>query len=304
MFSCNIGTLFVSFLCMKNNKRIILLISLLASLCSISGCSNSIDSSLPIDITSEDISESSNIHEDPSGNSINDSISEQNKDFEGIVFKNKTFTYDGKIHRVEVENLPEFANVSYVNNDQIEIGTYTVKAIISAKGYNETTLKAKLIIEAIEFKGLKFEDQTFEYDEKPHSIYVENLPDFASVTYTNNNQIYEGVYTVSAKVSAKNYKSVTLTARMTIAKMMPLIDIGDRTLIYNGDNQLVRIEFPNLPYRTTYSYKVDGKTVESENDLRVKTIGTHTVSVTLSNDYYDYLPRTSTAIINKNTNKG
>lgn len=226
------------------------------------------------------------------------SIVDTRKTFENLSMKDLTVKYDGQVHSLKVENVPSFATVKYYYNDKVDAGVYNVEAIVSANGYKSATLKARLTIQALDFEGITFKDQTITYDGNSHSIYVEGAPNFASVSYTGNDKSAKGVYTVTAKVSAKNYNTKTLTAKMTIAKAMPSFDIKDRTLIYDGSNQKVKITLPsNLPYASTAEYKVDGKTVASLNDVRVKTVGTHTVSVTLKNEQYEYDPTTSTATI-------
>lgn len=66
--------------------------------------------------------------------------------FEGVVFENKTYEYDNTIKRIEVEGLPEGAEVEYKNNDKIEIGEYEVTATITKEGYKTLVLKATLKI--------------------------------------------------------------------------------------------------------------------------------------------------------------
>jgi len=219
----------------------------------------------------------------------------KNKDFENLVMKASTVKYDGNVHSLVVENVPSFASVTYTNNDKVNVGTYNVTATVKATGYNTATLTAKLVIQALDFEGLVFNDQTFTYDGNAHSIYVENVPNFASVTYTNNNKIEVGTYTVTAKVSATNYSTKTLTAKMVIAKIAPTFDVGDRTLIYDGTEQKVVINFPDdIEKYYDYAIKVDGKAVTLDT-AKVKTVGNHTVSVTLSRD--GYTSSTSTATI-------
>jgi len=67
-------------------------------------------------------------------------------EFEGISFKNATYEYDGTIKKIEVEGLPEEANVVYEDNEATEIGTYYATATISKNGYKTLTLRATLTI--------------------------------------------------------------------------------------------------------------------------------------------------------------
>lgn len=65
--------------------------------------------------------------------------------------------------------------------------------------------------------GVTLTDASFTYDGEAKSIAVKDLPDDARVTYIGGNSYTDvGVYTVTALVSGKGYKSVTLTATLTI----------------------------------------------------------------------------------------
>ena len=218
--------------------------------------------------------------------------------FEGITFNDATFNYDGEEHSIEVEGLPEFASVEYRGNGKTEIGTYTVYATVTADHYETLDLKAKLTIKGKEFTGITFKDKEFAYDGKWHSIYVEGAPDFATVTYDRQNDQYkEGTYTVTATITAEGYETLVLTAKLIISKKLPDAELLDRTLIYTGEDQRIVFELPDdLPTYTEETYKVDGKTVE-EGDFKVKTLGEHTASITLTNTYWGYKASTVTAKI-------
>ena len=70
--------------------------------------------------------------------------------------------------------------------------------------------------------GMQFEDQTFVYDGKYHSLEVKNKSDAVRVTYDNNNHKEPGTYVVTAHFRApKGYDQESfydLTATMTIVK--------------------------------------------------------------------------------------
>ena len=66
--------------------------------------------------------------------------------FKGLSLKNRVFDYDGKTHSLFVEGLPEFATVTYLNNDQTNAGKYKVTAIVKATNYNTKSLEANLTI--------------------------------------------------------------------------------------------------------------------------------------------------------------
>ena len=68
---------------------------------------------------------------------------------EGVSLSDKTFTYDGLEHSLEVEGeIPSGVTITYQNNNQTEAGEYTVSAKLSSldNKYAEKTLSAKLNI--------------------------------------------------------------------------------------------------------------------------------------------------------------
>ena len=127
-------------------------------------------------------------------------------DLSGVVFEGIEVTYDGKTYSIEVSNLPEGLNVSYVGNGVSEVGTYEVKAIIEDKEKNILKeLTATIIIKALEEKpidlsGVKFEDKTFTHNGEEHSIYVSTLPEGLDVKYEGNGISEIGTFTVVAKI--------------------------------------------------------------------------------------------------------
>lgn len=219
------------------------------------------------------------------------------KIFHGITFNSQEFIYDGKAHSIYCDNVPSFASVSYKNNNQTNKGTYTVTATITAQDYETLTLSATLTIKNNKFTGITFKNQTFTYDGYSHSIYVEGAPEFASVSYEGNNKSAIGTYKVTATISATGYDTLTLTATMTISKALPNVDMPNRTLIYDGNNQVITFKYPdNLPSKTNATFKINGTTVTEEN-FKVKQVGTYTAQVILTNTELGYTSSTTTATI-------
>lgn len=227
-------------------------------------------------------------------------IFDNKADFSNITFVDQAYEYDGEYHSIYVKGAPDFATITYKNNNQKDIGRYLVTATIEAENYHTKVLNAYMSITERTFKNITFKNQTIPYDGEYHSIYVEGAPDFATVTYRNNNQRELGTYNVTATISAVGYKTLTLSASMVIAKILPEAILENRTLIYNGMNQLISYSLPELTYGVKsyleIEFYVDNKKVE-ENDFRVKTIGTHIAKVVLKCDKYNYQPSTASATI-------
>ena len=207
-----------------------------------------------------------------------DSQSSEQKEFEGISFRSETFVYDGLEHSIYVENAPSFANVSYQGNNQIDAGSYTVKATVEADGYFTLELNATLTITPIEFEGLVFDDLEVEYSGEPYSIYVKNLPSFASVSYTGNNVSSVGFHEVKATVTAKNYRPITLTAYITIkSKTFEGITFPDGEFTYDGKSH--SISAVGVPSFAKASYSNNGQ-IE---------VGKYTVTATITAKGYQTL---------------
>ena len=143
---------------------------------------------------------------------------------EMINFEDKEYTYDGKTHSLQVDGLPKGVTVTYENNDKVDAGTYTVKATFTVQeGYKYFTPNPKtatLTIKKAE-ANITFEDKSFDYDGKEHSLEITGtLPTGVSVTYENNKHVEPGSYEVTATFSGhKNYDIPDeLKATLTINK--------------------------------------------------------------------------------------
>ena len=64
--------------------------------------------------------------------------------FENITFANQTVEYDGDIHTITAERIPEGATATYSQNSATDVGTYQASVTITKDGYNPLTLDAVL----------------------------------------------------------------------------------------------------------------------------------------------------------------
>ena len=113
---------------------------------------------------------------------------------------------------------------------------------------------------------IKFEDQSFDYDGNEHSIYVEGLPEAATVTYSGNNKVNPGEYNVFANVTYNDNK-LSLSAKMTINKMKSILTAEDNQIFYVVNNDVRPLyTLNNNEQLVSISVKKDGKIV-SENEL-------------------------------------
>lgn len=86
-------------------------------------------------------------------------ITKATYDISGITFADETVTYDGQAHSLAISgSLPQGATVTYTDNGQTAVGTYTVIATITIPNYYDITLTATLtIVEAVGTEGLIYE---------------------------------------------------------------------------------------------------------------------------------------------------
>ena len=139
-------------------------------------------------------------------------------DMSNIKFEDKTVTYDGTLHSLEITGtLPEGVTVTYVNNRKAFAGTYEVTAHFKGDGLNYNPIPdmtATLTIEkaTYDMSGVTFKDKTVTYDGQLHACVVEGeLPEGVTVYYDGIYNNFEvGVYEITAhfKGDEKNYNPI------------------------------------------------------------------------------------------------
>ena len=151
----------------------------------------------------------------------------------GIEFNGATFTYDKSAHSIYVNNLPEGFTVSYKNNEQVNVGTYEVEAIITGSGNykGEVTLKATMTINPKEARVYWIYRGAFTYNglrQLPTATAEDGVE--ISIDVKEGNAINVGTYTAVASTTNKNYTLTNETLDYEIvAKELKV------TWIYRGD---------------------------------------------------------------------
>ena len=134
-----------------------------------------------------------------------------------------------------------------------------------------------------DFTGITFSNVSFVYDGTAKSIYVSGAPDFATVTYEGNDKTDAGSYTVFAHITAENYNDLDLSATLTITKAtFADITFEGATVDYDGQHHSIYVS--GTPDFATVTYKNNGKT----------SVGTYTVTATISAANYNTLTKTAT----------
>lgn len=149
----------------------------------------------------------------------------------GVEMQGLSVIYDGSRYSLEVTGAPSGASVTYTYNGvSVEtvaaIGSYVVVAVVKADGYKDKTLTATLEIkEPYTMTDAVMQSKTFDYDGNMHSLEVVGAPEGASIVYTYNGQNVNGVseigeYEVVAVITATNYKTKTIKAKLSIVGVL------------------------------------------------------------------------------------
>ena len=217
-------------------------------------------------------------------------VTKLNYDMSKVKFENKTVTYDGRAHKLEITGtLPNGVSVTYTDNKLVDVGTLEVIATFKGdyEKYNEIPdMKATLTIVKGEYdlSGITFENKEVSYDGSPHSLEITGtLPEGVTVTYENNNKVDAGTYEVVAKFEGdeKNHKPIPdMTATLTILKAeydMTGIQFNNKIITYDGTPHSLEIT-GTLPKGVTVTY---------ENNNKVD-IGTYEVVAKFKGDEKNY----------------
>lgn len=123
----------------------------------------------------------------------------------------RTFTYDGGIHKVEAIGYPAELTAVYADAQAVEAGTYnaSVRFEYDSINYNEPTAAGcKWIIKKSEYDLSKTYwdyEEAYVYDGEFKSVQLRDLPDGLTPIYTTNSFIDSGEYYAEVKF---NYDSV------------------------------------------------------------------------------------------------
>ena len=215
-------------------------------------------------------------------------INKASYDMSKVVFADKSVAYDGNAHSLEATNLPDGVTVTYIGNNQTNVGTYTVLAVFSGDSANYNpiaNMTATLTVTQNAVQGVTFASRTVTYDGAAHSLAIEgNLPHGIAVVYEGNSQTNAGTYTVTAKFvgSNPNFEQLPdMTATLTIEKRELQIEfVGEQTAAYTGYAQ------KPLTARATNLCGSDTVAIDITYDGDVVDAGTYVATATVDNDNY------------------
>lgn len=128
------------------------------------------------------------------------------------------------------------------------------------------------------FENITFANQTIDYDGQEHEIVLDGeLPQGVNVVYENNKGTNAGVYNAKATLTLEGYKTLELTAKLTINKLNYDMSTAhwnyESEFVYNGSEQSV--EVVGLP---------QGITVKQYQNNAKTNVGNYTASVEFNYD--------------------
>ena len=145
-----------------------------------------------------------------------------------------------------------------------------------------------------DIEGVSLEDASFTYDGTEKSIAVTGeLPKGVTVTYEGERATDAGTYEVTATLSGRGYKTLTLNATMTINKAtLTGITLENKSVNYTMSGHSMSLT-GEVPEGVEVKFLYNNKSKE-----RVKSPGEYEVSATLTSKNYETLTLTATLKIN------
>lgn len=206
-------------------------------------------------------------YENPENKTATLTINKATYNMDGVVFADKTVTYNGNAYSIEAQNVPSGLSVSYTDNDKTNADTYTVTAIFTdttGNYVNPENMTAQLVINKATITGITLTDKTFTYDTKTHALAIDGtLPACVKVMYTNNDKLNANTYTVTASFEDTSGNYIVpndMSAKLIINKAtVSGITFENKTFTYNGEKHSLEIS-GTLPEEVTVSYVNNGKT--------------------------------------------
>ena len=217
----------------------------------------------------------------------------QGKEITGVIFENKTVTYNGSEHKVLVSGtIPDGVNVDYTNNKGTNANTYEATAVLSGEGYITKTLYATLKIEKANYdmSGATWSQADFTYNGNAQSVTVSGLPNGVTVkNYQNNEKTNAGSYTatVSFNYDQANYNAPIMSSCSWEIKKADFsgLTFKNESFDYDGTEKLIEVQGV-LPSNTNIIYSC-----KEDNAIRntATEIGSYTIVALIKNpNFNDY----------------
>ena len=172
--------------------------------------------------------------------------------------------------------------IKYTNN--VKVGTATVTITGKGNYTGKTTKQFKIAKASYNTSSIEFNDSTVTYDGKKHSIKATGIPAGVKVTYTGNNKINAGTYTVTAKFTGN-----TTTHNAIPTKRATLIITG-KPIINTTITGIQNKEYTGKAITQSITVKDENKTLSNGKDYIVSyfnniKVGTATIMITGKGNY-------------------
>ena len=244
---------------MKNIKKLLVVLLLFFSLILVVGCASKTTESPTKEqsttlnsVTTED---GSTTTEDKSNTSDDSSTTSEEPvvyTLDDVIFEDATFEYDGEMHSIYVDHVPEGAKVTYQGNEKSLPSTYTVTATVKLDG-QKVKLTATMTISKA--------DGTLTADTEQEA-YLTSGP--ASVTYTLDHPEQEvktkkyykpGVYEETIFAASTPYVNRTNSVTITLTVKESKLGCEFLSATYPADGNEHSVTLSNLPAGYTVEYE-------------------------------------------------
>ncbi len=218
----------------------------------------------------------------------------------GLSFKDQTYVYVDNVSRSltlvgargtdtvtykykgdEFDSCPKFTDA----------GEYAVTVKVSREGYKDWYATAVLTIKKATLTGVTFANQTCTYDGNGHSLNVAGLRSGDTVVYEYNGKTSgacpeftdAGVYEVFVRVSRKNFKDWSGSAKLTIREgTITDLSFTNQTIAFDGKPHSFAVD--GLLPTDKVKYRFNGE--DYNKPLTFTKKGTYTVTATVSRANY------------------
>lgn len=188
-------------------------------------------------------------------------------DMSGVVFVDKTVTYNGESHSITATNLPNGVTAQYTGNNQINADEYTITATFTGDSVNYESIADKtatLTINKASVSKPAQDSTSFVYNGNEQTY---QLADNSLYTISGNKQTNAGNHNVIISLKDKNnyqwYDETVndLSYSFNIAKAvydMSAVTFENKTVTYDGKIHSLAVS-DNLPNGVSVSYTNNDK---------------------------------------------
>ena len=219
-----------------------------------------------------------------------------------ISLEDQTFAYDGEVHSLSLTGLlPEGINVTFENNDAVNVGTYLVTATFDSDKLEPLQATLTITKGTYDLSQVSFENVRVNYDGTEKYIYIDGeLPSGVSVSYEGNGQIELGEYEVVAYFTGdpNNYNEIEpLKATLTIVEApTPSLEYGEDVFYIvasgeysvSGEFKQIRVNVPEEDEGEVI-INLEGATITNDEEAPIYIIQAEEVTISAKKGTKNYV---------------